>query len=157
MFYTCIFTILNIFKDELRCTQINNVSILPSYTAFKNFPRTGSVTSTQSEFSNQTTSKPGNSRFPRNNSTPTESINTNSYKISTKNGHDQLQQLKETLRTKEGEVSILRSQIKQSRSYFDVERSKREKEWSEKMNFVEKELSSVKSELDFKVRTESVF
>lgn len=145
------FTILNIFKDELRCTQINNVSILPSYTAFKNLPDNGSVTSTQSEFFKQSTSKPGNSRFPRNNSTPTESINTNSYKISTKNEQDQLQQLKETLRTKEGEVSILRSQIKQSRSHFDTERAKREKEWGEKMNLVEKELGSVKSDLDFKV------
>lgn len=145
------FTILNIFKDDLRCTQINNVSILPSYSAFKNLPHNGSVTSTQSEFFKQSTSKPGNSRFPRNNSTPTESINTNSYKISTKNEQDQLQQLKETLRTKEGEVSILRSQIKQSRSHFDTERAKREKEWGEKMNLVEKELGSVKSDLDFKV------
>lgn len=52
---------------------------------------------------------------------------------------------------KEGEVSILRTQLKEVRTHFNVEQQKVQNEWKKKILTLEKQVQSTKSEYDFKV------
>lgn len=52
---------------------------------------------------------------------------------------------------KEGEVSILRSQLRDSKAKFETELEKKQKEMIEKLNVKTREVSAVQSELEFKV------
>lgn len=62
-----------------------------------------------------------------------------------------IKKLQEDLIAKEGEISILRTQLKEIRRNNENDMHRKEKEWSEKLNATTKKLNAVKSELEFKV------
>lgn len=151
-------------QKNFSCTQLNNVSILPTYNAFtiqKNL-----FTSTQSEpnlnLHKPTTSKNTGSqystRFIRNNSSPLENINRDirtSERAS--DAQTKVQRLQEKCEFKDGEVAILRSQLKQTKKNLEVELTQKQKEWFEKLTAKTKEMNAIQSELEFKVRETCYF
>lgn len=52
---------------------------------------------------------------------------------------------------KEGEVSILRAQLRETKSNLQSEQQKLRSEWKQKLTQTERQMKSVKSELEFKV------
>lgn len=59
--------------------------------------------------------------------------------------------LKQQNEEKEGEISILRSKLKESATVVQVEQKKTTNEWREKLYVTQKEVKAAKSELEFKV------
>lgn len=59
--------------------------------------------------------------------------------------------LQQKCEAKEGEVSILRSQMKKMKTEMAEEQSKKQKEHLEITNLKEKQIKSIKGQLDFKV------
>lgn len=63
----------------------------------------------------------------------------------------ELKSLKEKCMEKEGEVSVLRAQLKNAQSNIQIEKSKCQKEWVQKLQAKELEITECKSTLNFKV------
>lgn len=63
-----------------------------------------------------------------------------------------IRRLQEQVIAKEGEVAILRSQLKETKTNSESERVKKEKEWSEKFNEKMKEIKAIQTKLEFKVK-----
>lgn len=64
---------------------------------------------------------------------------------------DKVKNLTETIEVKEGEVSILRSQLKQMKMNFELENAKKGKEKADELNLTKKKMNQFKTELEFKV------
>lgn len=120
-------------------------------------------TSTQSGFNTHPSSyKPTTSkgacntnsspRFSRYNSIPPDDCQTSKFSQPQSDLQTTLQDLQQKLQAKDGEVSILRSQLKELKANIEIERQKREKEWNDKLAHATKEMNTVKTQLDFKVR-----
>ncbi|GJQ87632.1 hypothetical protein Trydic_g17457 [Trypoxylus dichotomus] len=128
--------------------QDNNVSILQNYSFFEQHNKNG-YTSTQKE------------SFNGNMISSTFVQPCSSYRISNNfhgnYGSNNIGELKEEIRiwkekceSKDGEVTILRTQLKETKHNLELEHQRKEKEWLEKMNVCSKEIASIKSHLDFK-------
>ncbi|XP_064214870.1 uncharacterized protein LOC103312810 isoform X3 [Tribolium castaneum] len=63
---------------------------------------------------------------------------------------ERIKQLQEKFAEKEGEISILRSNLQQVRASTQVDQERKQKEWRDKFCGLEKENKSIKSELEFK-------
>lgn len=61
------------------------------------------------------------------------------------------QEIKQKYQEKEGEVTILRSQLKETKLSFVHEQKNLQSEWKKKFLITEKQIQSIKSELEFKV------
>lgn len=59
--------------------------------------------------------------------------------------------MQDKILAKEGEVAILRSQLKEIKTNYEVESAKTRKEWMEKLNEKTKEIKEIQSKLEFKV------
>ncbi|XP_066247066.1 uncharacterized protein [Euwallacea similis] len=111
---------------EVGSSQLNNLSILPDYNVFRN--PSGFSTSTQVQSTIATTSK--------------------SYSV-----HElevEIKKLQDKNIEKDGEISILRSKIKESTKMVQVEQQKVTSEWRNKFILSQKDLKSVQSKLEFK-------
>lgn len=60
--------------------------------------------------------------------------------------------MQQEYKEKEGEVSILRAQLRETKSSLQSEQQKLHNEWKQKLTQTEKQMKSAKSELEFKVR-----
>nr|XP_023012294.1 uncharacterized protein LOC111502441 isoform X1 [Leptinotarsa decemlineata] len=117
--------VLNEDKDNL------NASILPSYNAFK---EPGKIcSSTQFEMS----IRPGTSK-------------TNLNKENVINYEKEIQRLQQQCEEKAGEISILRNQLSETKMHINIEQQKSQGEWKNKLGIKEKQIQSMKSELEFK-------
>ncbi|XP_008192601.1 uncharacterized protein LOC103312810 isoform X2 [Tribolium castaneum] len=101
-----------------RATQEHDVTLLTSYSVFKN-PE-NMFTSTQQNTADPCTLE------------------------------ERIKQLQEKFAEKEGEISILRSNLQQVRASTQVDQERKQKEWRDKFCGLEKENKSIKSELEFK-------
>lgn len=63
----------------------------------------------------------------------------------------ELENLQQRYQEKEGEVTILRTQLKETKNSFNHEHNKVQNEWKKKLGITEKQIQSVTSELEFKV------
>nr|XP_022913420.1 uncharacterized protein LOC111424200 [Onthophagus taurus] len=108
--------------------QRNNVSILPNYSFFQQNDIITSTQTTSNGVSNPLKTKP----------------------INSEDLQDEIKKLKTDYTIKEGEITMLREQLKQVRLNLTGEHQKKEKEWMEKIQLINKELLSTKSDLDFK-------
>lgn len=63
-----------------------------------------------------------------------------------------IKRLQEQVIAKEGEVAILRCQLKETKASVETERAKKEKEWSEQLNEKIKEIRAIQTKLEFKVK-----
>lgn len=81
-------------------------------------------------------------RLVRNKSLPTETCDGLESKVSN---------LQEQIVAKEGEVAILRSQLKDMKVNFEVQSAKKQNEWVDKLNAKSKEMQAIQTKLEFKV------
>ncbi|KAK5643469.1 hypothetical protein RI129_007314 [Pyrocoelia pectoralis] len=143
-------------QPHVQCTQLNNVSILPSYDGlFKQ----NVFTSTQHN-SGLTVNKPLPSisqnysqviPATQNGNTTTTLKGGQLFQYTNKEVDDlQYRKLVEEYEAKVGEVSILRSNLKELRAQNEVEQKKQQKEWNEKLLEKTKQLQGVESRLEFK-------
>lgn len=102
--------------------QNNDVTLITSYSIFKE--REGLVASTQ--VAQDSTNNPDNLQ-------------------------SKIKELQNKCAEKEGEVSILRTNLHNLRASSQIDQEKKQKEWKEKFSTIEKENKGVKSELEFKV------
>lgn len=117
---------------------IENNANISNYSAFKQ-PMGKIFCSTQLDSFNCT--QPGPSKdLPLSNK---ENCNQNLEK--------EIQILKDHYQEKEGEVTILRSQIKETKTNYNIEKNTIHNEWKKKFVNTEKQIQSVKSDLEFKV------
>lgn len=119
---------------------------MPSYNAFKGQRNLFSSTQSAPALNNcdRATTSTFSKTLTRNNSLPKETYNYGS-------SEDKLKQLQEQILAKEGEVAILRSQLKELKANFEVEHARKQKEWLEKLNEKTKEIREIQSKLEFKV------
>lgn len=121
-----------IFKNDIVQSTQGNSSVLLSYDSFKpNVP----FASTQNVHQTQTNA------FKK----PQPVVDTEDMTM-------KLAYLQQKCEAKEGEVSILRAQMKKIKTDVAEEQSKKQKEYMEMTNLKEKEIKSIKGQLDFKVR-----
>ncbi|VEN58990.1 unnamed protein product [Callosobruchus maculatus] len=121
----CIQLATQAFEEEKLCTQNNTT--LPSYSFFK---RPDAIFA-----STQLNSKPSTSKaFSTFNDVQTEDSTI----------------LRRKYEEKEGEVAVLRSQIKELKVNQNIEQQRIQTEWKLKLSSTEKEVHSIKSELEFK-------
>lgn len=66
------------------------------------------------------------------------------------NKQDELQKLKEEVLNKEGEITILRTQLKQSKEHAELNYSKKLNESVDKIQLIQSEKERISTELDFK-------
>lgn len=90
-------------------------------------------------------------RFSRYKSIPPDDCRSTNFIKPQNDLQRQIQNLQERLQAKDGEVSILRSQLKETKANIETERQKKEKEWNDKLVQATKEMSTIKTQLDFKV------
>lgn len=64
----------------------------------------------------------------------------------------ELQKLRSQCEEKDGEVAILRGQLREAKTQSNIEFQKSHSEWKAKLTLTEKQIQTVKSELEFKVR-----
>ncbi|XP_050294647.1 uncharacterized protein LOC126734872 isoform X2 [Anthonomus grandis grandis] len=83
-------------------------------------------------------------------STQAHIISTTTKSFSIKELELEVKKLRQENLEKEGEISVLRSKIKQSTNVVHLEQQKTTNEWREKLHATEKEVKAVKSELEFK-------
>lgn len=95
-------------------------------------------------FQRATTSSVSRTLTRKNNSLPKEVYNSDNNDV-------RLKELREQILAKEGEVAILRSQLKEVKATFEVENARKQKEWLEKLNEKTKEINEIQSKLEFKV------
>ncbi|CAH1370746.1 putative leucine-rich repeat-containing protein DDB_G0290503 [Tenebrio molitor] len=107
--------------NEEKNGQNNDVTLLTSYSIFKE--REGLVASTQ--VAQNSTNNPDNLQ-------------------------SKIKELQNKCAEKEGEVSILRTNLHNLRASSQIDQEKKQKEWKEKFSTIEKENKGVKSELEFK-------
>lgn len=62
-----------------------------------------------------------------------------------------LKKLQEQILTKDGEVSILRSQLNALKTRYESENARKQKEWVKTLNEKTKEIETIQSKLEFKV------
>lgn len=67
------------------------------------------------------------------------------------NQNNELDILMKKCKEREGEVTILRNQVRELKIRFGNEQQQLEKEWKSKISIKEKQVLSVSSELEFKV------
>ncbi|KAJ8975059.1 hypothetical protein NQ317_005776 [Molorchus minor] len=114
-------------------TQLDNITILPTYSAFRE--KNSIISSTQIiSNSNPSTSK---------------------YDPVTKKGpgtesEKEIKALRQQREEKEGEVAILRLQLRETKIHNQLEQEKSQNEFKQKLNALEKQIKSIKSELEFK-------
>lgn len=72
-------------------------------------------------------------------------------KENSKCSFQEFQILQKNCQEKEGEVTILRTQLNETKSSFVHEQNKLQSEWKKKLVVSEKQIQSIKSELEFKV------
>ncbi|XP_018576354.1 uncharacterized protein LOC108914921 [Anoplophora glabripennis] len=134
----CINLASQIYQEEkITCTQLNNVTLLPTYSAFKQ--RNVLFSSTQLSQVN-------------NSVRPSTSKNEFISKKITSGGdlQEKVNTLQEQYKEKEGEVSVLRAQLQVTKSNLQSEQQKLQNEWKNKLTQSERQVKSVKSELEFK-------
>lgn len=124
-------------QDKLTCSFANQ-SILPSYTVFK-APFEKVYSSTQLEAITNT--HPSTSK----------EFNFASEEKQNKSLKKDIEELKKKFQEKEGEVSILRFQLNESKNNFHVEQEKVQNELKKKLTISDKHVQSARSELEFKV------
>ncbi|XP_066150183.1 uncharacterized protein [Euwallacea fornicatus] len=113
-------------QAEVGPSQLNNLSILPDYNVFRNPSKFS--TSTQVRSAIATTSK-------------SQSVHELEVEI---------KQLQDRNIEKDGEISILRSKIKENTKIIQIEQQKITNEWRDKFIVSQKDLKSVQSKLEFK-------
>ncbi|KAK9731475.1 hypothetical protein QE152_g13594 [Popillia japonica] len=130
-------------------TQHNDISILPNYTIFEQQQRKDVCTSTQQNSSNRSIIC----------STFVQPCTSSSCRINTNlNGETEtvldlqieLRNLKEKYECKDGEATMLRTQLKETRFRSEQEHQQKIKEWIDKTNVQRKEINALRSQLDFK-------
>ncbi|KAB0799388.1 hypothetical protein PPYR_07268 [Photinus pyralis] len=133
-------------------TQLNNVSILPSYEGFQQ----NIFTSTQINHE-MTINKPLADKCrpitKQSGSTSTTLKRTASFSQTTNKEIDidvKIKKLEEDYESKAGEVGILRSNLRDVKAQHEAEHKKIQKEWSEKLFTTTKQLQGVESQLQFK-------
>lgn len=135
------------FQENITCTQLNNVSILPSYNSAFNAQR-NLFSSTQSApvitNNHLTANSSYSTHLTRNNNLPTTTGKTD-------DSNSKLKKLQEQIFAKEGEVAILRGQLRDARARYEIEHAKKQKDWLEKLNEKTKEMKLIQSKLEFKV------
>ncbi|KAJ8909574.1 hypothetical protein NQ315_002723 [Exocentrus adspersus] len=125
-------------EDQIMPTQVNDVSVLPSYSAFKE--RNILISSTQLPQANNGSGRPGTSKdvFVPRRSTTARNIDVD------------IKTLQDKYNEKEGEASILRLQLQETKATFQVEQQKLQNEWKQQLLQAERQMRSVKSQLEFK-------
>lgn len=126
------------FQDKIACTQLNNVTLLPTYSGFKE--RNVIFSSTQLTQVNNGV-RPSTSKYEFN---PKKAISGGDLQ-------KDVNTLQQQYNEKEGEVSILRAQLRETKSNLQSEQQKLRSEWKQKLTQTERQMKSVKSELEFKV------
>lgn len=107
--------------------NLHNSSVVPDYNAFKNRPALTSSTQIS------------------------HLVPTTSTKFCLHELETEIRQLKQTNAEKCGEISILRSKLREATSSIQVEQQKTTNEWRDKLLATEKELKTIRSNLEFKV------
>lgn len=107
--------------------NLHNGSVVPDYNVFKNTPALTSSTQIS------------------------HLVPTTSTKFCLLELETEIRQLKQTNAEKCGEISILRSKLRETTSSIQVEQQKTTNEWREKLLATEKELKTIRSKLEFKV------
>ncbi|KAJ8943637.1 hypothetical protein NQ318_005638 [Aromia moschata] len=115
-------------EDIVTCTQLNNVTILPTYSAFKE--RSSIISSTQVFDSRQ----PSTSTVKA--VTKTKAVGEGSEK--------EIKLLREQYEEKIGEVAVLRAQIQETKINIQLEQQKTQNEWKQKLSTSERQIKSIK-------------
>lgn len=122
-------------QEKFTCNASTTRNKTLSYTSFKQ-PSTKIYSSTQLE-----------PIFPSQPGTSKNLLGKENFKGSTKD-YEVLQQ---SYQEKEGEVTVLRTQLKETKAQFIREQNKLQTEWNNKFVLTEKQVQSTRSELEFKV------